>query len=258
MVNAVFSAQFSVIRGFVETSEIPKSPNVILKQIFFLFFFLNTEYWALSTASARDLGTHGIIYPIEEEDPIKLIQQKLKVLKESGEMERHNRIFQKKTITSVKRPKPVEGITRATESRIFYYDPSYIVKEDMTDHQGRVFIKKGTKVNPLGTTNLSQNLLFFDGDDREQVSWAQSFLSAKKSEEKHQKETVKLILVKGPPLSLSEEFKLPVYFDQGGLLSKKLGIQYVPAFVRQEDLRLRIEEVPLSLQKQETERGTAQ
>ncbi|MBY0501645.1 MAG: type-F conjugative transfer system protein TraW [Alphaproteobacteria bacterium] len=219
--------------------------------------FLSTEYWALNTASARDLGTHGVIFPIEEEDPIQLIQQKLKVLKENGEMERHNRILQKKTIAAVKRPKPVEGITRATESRIFYYDPSYIVKEDMTDHQGRVFIKKGTKINPLETVSLSQNLLFFDGDDREQVSWAQNFLSAKKSEGKHQKEAVKLILIKGAPLSLSEEFKIPVYFDQGGLLIKKLGIQYVPAFVTQEDLRLRIEEVPLSSQK-ETEKGTTQ
>jgi conjugal transfer pilus assembly protein TraW len=235
-----------------------------------LQFFLKTEsrilkaailsvgYWIIGPVIAKDCGTHGVIYPIEEEDPIKLIQQKLKVLKENGEMERHNRILQKKTIAAVKKPRPVEGITRATESRIFYYDPSYIVKEDMTDHQGRVFIKKGTKINPLETISLSQNLLFFDGDDREQVSWAQNFLSAKKSEGKHQKEAVKFILIKGAPLSLSEEFKIPVYFDQRGLLTKKLGIQHVPAFVRQEDLRLRIEEIPLSLQKQETERGTAQ
>jgi conjugal transfer pilus assembly protein TraW len=235
-----------------------------------LQFFLKTEsrmlkaailsvgYWIIGPVIAKDCGTHGVIYPIEEEDPIKLIQQKLKVLKESGEIERHDHILQKKIIAAVKRPKPVEGITRATESRIFYYDPSYIVKEDIADHRGRVFIKKGTKLNPLETVSLSQNLLFFDGDDREQVSWAQDFLSAKKSEGKPQKEAVKLILVKGAPLSLSEEFKVPVYFDQGGLLIKKLGIQYVPAFVRQEDLRLRIEEVPLSSQKQETKRGTAQ
>ena len=220
-----------------------------------LQFFLKTEsrilkaailsagYWIISPAIAKDCGTHGIIYPIEEEDPIKLIQQKLKVLKESGEMERHNRILQKKTIAAVKRPKPVEGITRATKSRIFYYDPSYIVKEDIADHQGRVFIKKGTKVNPLETVNLSQSLLFFDGDDREQVSWAQSFLSAKKSEGNPQKEAIKLILIKGAPLSLSEKFKIPVYFDQGGLLTKKLGIQHTTAYVTQQGKQLRIEEI---------------
>jgi conjugal transfer pilus assembly protein TraW len=49
-----------------------------------------------------------------------------------------------------------------------------------------------------------------------------------------------------------------VYFDQGGMLTKKLGIQHVPASVTQEDLHLRIEEVPLSSQKQETERGVMQ
>jgi hypothetical protein len=34
-----------------------------------------------------------------------------------------------------------------------------------------------------------------------------------------------------------------VYFDQQGVLTKKLGIQHVPALVSQEELRLRIEEI---------------
>jgi conjugal transfer pilus assembly protein TraW len=49
--------------------------------------------------------------------------------------------------------------------------------------------------------------------------------------------------VKGAPLLLSEELKVPVYFDQSGLLTKKLGIHHVPALVTQEGMRLRIEEI---------------
>ncbi len=229
-----------------------------LNPVFFLCAFLNAEGWLLSVALAKDCGTHGVVFPIEEEDPLQLIQQKLRMMEESGEIERHHRILQKKAIAAIERPKPIESITKATELRVFYYDPSYIVKEDMTDHQGRAFIKKGAKINPLETVSLSQNLLFFDGDDREQVSWAQSFLSTERSENKPQKGVVKLILIKGTPLALSEEFNIPVYFDQGGILTKKLGIQHVPASVTQEDLHLRIEEVPLSSQKQETERGVMQ
>ena len=247
-----------MFRDFAEKPVFLRSLIVNLKPVFFLCAFLNAEGWLLSIALAKDCGTHGVVFPIEEEDTLQLIQQKLRMMEESGESEHHNRILQKKAIAAIERPKPVESITKATELRVFYYDPSYIVKEDMTDHQGRAFIKKGTKINPLETVNLSQNLLFFDGDDREQVSWAQSVLSAERSENKPQKEAVKLILVKGAPLALAEELKIPVYFDQGGILTKKLGIQHVPASVTQEDLRLRIEEVPLSSQKQETERGATQ
>lgn len=191
------------------------------------------------SAQARDLGTHGVIYPIEEEDPIALIQSKLKRMERSGELERRHQELQQKTKAGIERPKPVEGTTKACENRVFYFDPTYVVKEDLKDHTGRVFYKKGTKINPLETVTLSQNLLFFDGDDDEQVAFAK---------EKLNESSVRLILIKGAPLALSEKLKIPVYFDQGGLLIKKLGIHHVPAFVTQKELHLRIEEIDLRAQ----------
>jgi len=199
------------------------------------FFLISATLLFCNTVAARDFGTHGVIYPIEEEDPIVLIQQKLKVMEENGELKRHNIELQQKTKAAVERPKPVEGIIKATQARVFYFDPTYVVKEDLKDHQGHVFAKRGTKINPLETVSLSQNLLFFDGDDPEQKEYAQQKLSK-------EKEKLKLILVKGTPLALSEEWRVPIYFDQGGLLTKKLGIQHVPALVTQIGLRLRIEE----------------
>jgi conjugal transfer pilus assembly protein TraW len=191
---------------------------------------------------AKDFGVRGKIAPIEEENPIVLIQSKLKTMKERGELERHNRELQKKTRMAIERPKPVEGLSKAKETRIFYYDPTYIVPEDLKDHTGRIFYKKGTKINPLETVSLSQNLLFFDGDDDEQVAFAKETLK-EKSKENLKESSVKLILVKGAPLSLSEELKIPVYFDQSGLLTKKLGVHHIPALVTQEGMRLRIEEI---------------
>ena len=243
--SAVFSVQYSVFRKFVAISELPKSPMGALKQIFFLLVFLNTEYWTLSTAQAKSLGVHGVIASIEEADPIALIQQKLKVMEGSGELKKRNLELQKKTRASVERPKPVDGIAKAPKGRIFYYDPTYVVREDLKDHQGRIFAKKGTRLNPLETVRLSTNLLFFDGDDEEQLDWVKKQLV--KSTEIN---PIRLILTQGTPLTLAEELKNPVYFDQGGILSKKLGIRYVPAVVSQEILRLRIEEIELPPSKE--------
>lgn len=203
-------------------------------------------FWSLSPAPAKDFGIQGVVFPIEEEDPIVTIKNKLKVMEKSGELERQNRELQKKTTASVERPKPVEGLTRTTQTRVFYYDPTYVVKTDITDPQGQIFAKKGTKINPLETVILSHSLLFFDGDDAEQKAWVL---------QKRKEGSFKLILIKGAPLSLSEELKVPVYFDQSGVLTQKFGIQHIPALVTQQDFRLRIEEIPLLSQEKEAKGG---
>lgn len=196
------------------------------------------------TLQAKDFGVRGKIAPIEEQDPIVLIQSKLKTMEERGELELHNRELQKKTRMAIERPKPVEGISKAKETRIFYYDPTYVVPEDIKDHTGKIIHPKGTRLNPLETVIFSQGLLFFDGDDANQVTFAKETLK-ENPKENLKENSVKLILVKGAPLVLSEELKVPVYFDQSGLLTKKLGIYHVPALVTQESMRLRIEEINL-------------
>jgi conjugal transfer pilus assembly protein TraW len=40
-------------------------------------------------------------------------------------------------------------------------------------------------------------------------------------------------------------WRTPVYYDQQGVLTRRLGIQQVPALVSQEGLRLRIDEMVL-------------
>ncbi len=201
---------------------------------------------------ARDHGVHGTSFPIEESDPLVLIQSKLKGMEMRGELERHNSELQKKTKAGIERPKPVEGISKVTVTRVFYYDPTYVVQEDLKDHLGRIFYKKGTKINPLETVSLSQNLLFFDGDDEKQVAFVKEKLQEMKGKDLNltaqswsEAKTLKIILIKGAPLALSEELQVPVYFDQNGALTKKLGIQHVLSLVTQTGLRLRIEEIPV-------------
>ncbi|MBS0271678.1 MAG: type-F conjugative transfer system protein TraW [Proteobacteria bacterium] len=237
MVKTVIGNQLSKLRKEKKIcAEIPFDYRLLITALSLLF--------PLNQLNAKEFGIHGVIYPIEEQDPIALIQQKLKGMEERGELEEHNKKLQKKTKEAIERPRPVKGITKAEKTRVFYFDPTYVVKEDLKDHKEQIIYQKGTKINPLETVTLSQDLLFFDGDDPEQKAWAQARIQKSADSDQNDKK-VRLILVKGAPLALSEEIGILVYFDQGGILTKKLGIHHVPALVTQEDLHLRIEEACL-------------
>ncbi|MBA2368070.1 MAG: hypothetical protein H0V82_03495 [Candidatus Protochlamydia sp.] len=97
-----------------------------------------------------------------------------------------------------------------------------------------MLIKKGTSISPLEFINLNQELVFFDATQASHIKWVKSL----------PKET-KWIVIKGKPLELEEKENHPVFFDQFGAITKKLGIRCVPARVSQVEKRLRIEEIPL-------------
>jgi conjugal transfer pilus assembly protein TraW len=185
---------------------------------------------------AKDLGVHGHIFEIQEPDLLKQISQKLKVLEENGTLAEHKDKLIKKAKKSVSRPQPLSGIIKATEDRTFTYDPSLTVPYDLKDHKGRVFHKAGTRVNPLQYKSLTSALIFIDADDQSQIAWAHNI---------QVKQATKVILTSGSPLELMESWKTPVYFDQGGTITKKLGIRFVPAIVVQDGLKLKISEVAL-------------
>ena len=122
------------------------------------------------------------------------------------------------------------------------------------DDKENVIIRSGTKVNPLDTIPLSSNLLFFDGEDKEQITWIKAQIERKTEREKRTKKTkdmkrakrrkeIKLILVNGSIKSQSEIFNRPIYFDQGGRLIARFGIEHVPARVSQKGNVLLVEEL---------------
>ncbi len=181
------------------------------------------------SVQAKDFGTVGHTFPIIEPDLLEVIQSKLQTLSENGQFLLHQKTIQHKTIEAIKKPKPVLGLIKTKQARAFEYNPSIQVPYDLKDHQGRAFIKAGTQVNPLDYFSLSQKLLFIDGEDNAQLQWAL-------------KQNAKIILVNGSPLALTEQYQRPFYFDQSGLLTKKLRITQVPAQVFQDNKLLKIEE----------------
>ena len=188
------------------------------------------------TALAQDLGVIGPVYPIAEPSLLEVILEKLREAEASGALSRLQREAQSNAKRMVEHPAAVATVTKTTQPRTFYYDPTIVVPYPISDVEGKVIATPGTQVNPLDTVSLSKHLLFFDARDAEQLTRAREFL-----ERYHGK--VKLILTGGSHLDLARKWKQPIYYDQQGSLTDKLRIRQVPALVSQEGRRLRIDEI---------------
>ncbi|HAU1387066.1 TPA: type-F conjugative transfer system protein TraW [Legionella pneumophila] len=199
-----------------------------------LFTFLC--FICLPFANAKDFGVVGKTFVIAEADFLEFIQQKIKAMQATGAWSDAQLSFQKQVKAHILRPKP-NALPRATRDRDFYFNPSLTVPYDVRDMTGSVIVAKGTVINPLERVGLSSTLLFFNGDDREQVDWVTSELK------RHGK--VKLILTAGSLKDATDRFRQAVYFDLNGFLLEKFQIKSLPVRVFQEGLRLKISEVAL-------------
>jgi len=188
------------------------------------------------TAGAQDLGVIGPVYPIAEPSLLEVILSKLREAEATGVLARLQRDTQTNVKRGIEQPSPVARITKTTKARSFYYDPSIVVPYAITDADGNVIVTPGTKVNPLDTVSLSKTLLFIDARDAAQVGRARNIIDERDGK-------VKVILTGGSYLDLMRRWKRPVFYDQQGALTDKLGIRHVPALVSQEGKRLKIEEI---------------
>lgn len=185
--------------------------------LFLLFFELH----------AKDLGTYGTTFPIQEENFIDVLQARIVNFEEQN-----GAVFiADKLSKGILNPKGI-SLPKATAYRSFIYDPSFLLAADIEDHEGTIIAHKGTTVNPLTLTPLTKSMVFFDGSDNKQTQWAL------------QQTNSKLILTNGNLLELEKKYQQPFYFDQAAYLINKLGIQHLPAIVKQENDHLKIEEIP--------------
>lgn len=189
-------------------------------------------------AGAVDLGTIGPTYKIAEPHLLAFIEQRLREKERSGELHRLAEAARTRGIDTVRQPLPVEGLRTTERPRTFYVDPSFTLDRNITDPQGRLMFAAGTRKNPLEVVSLSRHLLFFDARDPRQVKHARE-LSGRYAGH------VKPILTGGSYLDLMKAWRIPVYYDQAGTLTRRFGIRQVPALVSQDGLRLRIDELGL-------------
>ncbi|OHC64010.1 MAG: type-F conjugative transfer system protein TraW [Rhodocyclales bacterium GWA2_65_20] len=194
---------------------------------------------AADGARAMDLGVIGPTYEISEPPLLQMIEQRLREKERSGELGRLEAQARERGIATVKNPPPVTGLRPTDTVRTFYFDPSFTLDRNLLGPQGELLFAAGTRKNPLEVVSLSRHLLFFDARDPRQVGRARQLIALYQGR-------VKPILVGGSYLDLMQSWHLPVYYDQQGLLTRRLGITQVPALVSQEGLRLRIDELAVS------------
>ncbi|MBF0206929.1 MAG: type-F conjugative transfer system protein TraW [Oligoflexia bacterium] len=186
---------------------------------------------------AGELGVIGKTYQIEEEDLVVVMQRKIMEKQKSGELEKEMMAFKDRSEKLIRRPLGIK-MNRAKEYKIKSITILYKLSEDISDASGKILYKAGTEVNPLKIKKLSKALCFFDGDDQKQVEWVNKTCAENKLN--------KLIMTSGDFLDLSNKYQRRFYFDQRGALVARLGIESLPAVVRQQGEMLYVEEFPIN------------
>ncbi|WP_337847848.1 type-F conjugative transfer system protein TraW [Sphingomonas sp.] len=187
-------------------------------------------------SEARDYGQAAQAFPVIEPDLLSTIEARLRSAEASGELARTNEMFARRVEAKVRRPDPVEGITPARLARSWDFDPSVTIERDVRDQKGNLIAAAGHKINPLDFVTIHQDLVFIDGDDAEQLSWATAHYTDLKA---------KIIFVNGSPIEQMTARKRRFYFDQEGRLTGKFGIEHTPAVVSQNGKVMRVSEVVL-------------
>ncbi len=207
-----------------------------MKRLIVVLSLLFALLLAATGTYALDLGVLGPTYEISEPHLLQMIEQRLRDKERSGELKRLEEQARERGIATVKNPPPVAGLHATETARTFYFDPSFTLDRNILGPRGELLFAAGTRKNPLEVVSLSRHLLLFDGRDVRQVGRARQLIAFYQGR-------VKPILVGGSYLDLMKSWRMPVYFDQQGLLTRRLGITRVPALVSQEGLRLRIDEL---------------
>lgn len=191
------------------------------------------------SAQASDLGVIGPTYEVGEPHLLRMIEQRLREKERTGELARIEQDARQRGEQAVRQPTPVAGVATTRSARTFYFDPTFVLDRNVLGSRGELLFAAGTRKNPLDVVSMSRHLLFFDARDALQVRRARELVALYRGK-------VKPILTGGSYLELMKAWRIPVYYDQHGLLTRRLGIRQVPALVSQEGVRLRIDELEVT------------
>lgn len=185
---------------------------------------------------AADLGTIGPTYRIAEPHLLQMIEQRLREKWLSGELARLDQEASARSSEAVRHPSPIDGVRTTTAARSFHVDPSITLTQNILGPEGELLFAAGTRANPLDVVALSRQLLFFDARDPRQVRQARGLMVQMPGK-------FKPILTGGSYMDLMQAWQVPVFYDQLGLLTRRLGIAQVPALVSQDGRFLRVDEL---------------
>ena len=182
-------------------------------------------------ASGKDLGVHGRLYEIREEDMLSWVRRKAGEIDMRELRERIEKTFEESyaahSLVSL-------DVPSATEERVRYVDPSVRVNNPLYDHTGKIISPAGT-VNPLDHVSLSRSILVLRED---QIKGALEKTGRRG-------ENAILIITGGDIRRASSLAERTVYKATPFILSR-LKIEKVPSLLTQEGRKLRVKEVILN------------
>lgn len=183
-------------------------------------------------SQAKDLGTWGDTWPVAEQSFLEFIQTRLATMMNDGTLSALQHQFVQRVEAHALRPVPVPGLKADTREHVSWYDPTFTAELDIADTQNHIFVHQGDRINPLDTLSLNLTLYFIDSDDKRQIAWMKT--------QKPPTPNYKIILVNGNVREASDSLASRVYFDQQGVISRRLQLTYIPARVIQDGRRLKI------------------
>ncbi|HGE6932704.1 TPA: type-F conjugative transfer system protein TraW [Enterobacter cloacae] len=183
-------------------------------------------------SQAKDLGTWGDTWPVAEQSFLEFIQTRLATMMNDGTLSALQHQFVQRVEAHALRPVPVPGLKADTREHVSWYDPTFTAEQDIADTQNHIFVHQGDRINPLDTLSLNLTLYFIDSDDKRQIAWMKT--------QKPPTPNYKIILVNGNVREASDSLASRVYFDQQGVISRRLQLTYIPARVIQDGRRLKI------------------
>ncbi len=183
---------------------------------------------AVCSLTAAEPKRLGATFSIGEVDLWEWIGQRLRVLEHDGTLAQWQQTQRDRIRDQFEQPMPV-SLSATQSPTTFLVDPS--VRLPAT-YDGQ---PPGRWVNPFDAStwpspplgmayHYPRALVFFDGRDRKQRRWATQFTADR---------PITWILTGGRPQTLARTLNAPVYFDQGGYLSRKLRLRSVPSVVVQ-------------------------
>ena len=118
-------------------------PYILTLLIFFSLF-----------VEGADLGTFGTTFPIEEDDLLLVLQERLSNA-EYDEVKKQE--VMNAFVDSINVPKG-RKLPKAVVAKSYAFDPTFVLQEDIKDNDGKIIIAKGSSVNPLEKTPTSRRL----------------------------------------------------------------------------------------------------
>ena len=199
--------------------------SLALASVFFIQFSL-----VPTRASGKDLGVHGQLYEIKEEDMLSYVRRKageidMAALRESVERKLEESWAQHSFVSL--------DVPSATEERVRYVDPSVSVQNPLYDHTGAIIFPAGI-VNPLDHVPLSKSILVLREDQIKRAL----------AETRKRGEELILLLTDGDIRRASSLADQMVYKASPFML-RRLKIEKVPSLVEQEGRKLKVKEVVL-------------